>query len=321
MVPKPGKPINDVTSYRPISLLPLPSKIFEKLLLQRLRSDIDLTALLPNYQFGFRTGQSTSPQAQRIVHEIAKSLEEKRLCTAFFLDVAQAFDRVRHTGLLYKLKTTLSSSYYLLLKSYLHSRFYQGSYSSCHEVLSGVPQGSVLGPLLYLIFTADLPTTDHTTIANFADDTGLLAIHSDPTVASQYLQVHLNILHDWFVTWKIQVNQVKSSHVTFTTTRAICPQVTMNVLPIPTRTNVKYLELHLDQKLTWSTHIKTKRLHLNLKLRSMYWLLGRKSQLSLANKLLLYKCVLKPVWTYGIQYGAVQSRPIPKSYSGFSLRS
>ena len=75
----------------------------------------------------------------------------------------------------------------------------------------------------------------------------------------------------------------------------------MNNVPIPMRTNVKYLGLYLDQRLTWSTHIKTKRLHLNHKLRSMYWLLGRKSQLSLANKLLLYKCVLKPVWTYGIQ--------------------
>jgi hypothetical protein len=117
------------------------------------------------------------------------------------------------------------------------------------------------------------------------------------------------MLQDWFVTWKIQVNQAKFSHVTFiTTTRAICPQVTMNYVPIPTRTNFKYLGLHLDQRLTWSTHIKTKRLHLNLKLRGIYWLLGRKSQLSLANKLLLYKCVLKPVWTYGSQlWGCAKS--------------
>jgi hypothetical protein len=84
-------------------------------------------------------------------------------------------------------------------------------------VRSGVPQGSVLGPLLYLLFTADLPTTDCTTIAIFADDTGLLAEHRDPAVASQHLQGHLTLLHDWFEMWKIRVNAAKSAHVTFTT--------------------------------------------------------------------------------------------------------
>jgi hypothetical protein len=104
MVPKPGKPINDVTSYQPISLLPIPS-VFEKLLLKMLRSDVDFSA-----------GHSIH-QTHRVVHEIVKGLEGQQLCTAVFLDDAQAFDKVWHTGLLYKLKTTLPGPYYLLLKT------------------------------------------------------------------------------------------------------------------------------------------------------------------------------------------------------------
>jgi len=277
MVPKPRKPVDDITSYRPISLLPIPSKVFEKLLLKRLRSDVDLSTLLPDYQFGFRAGHSTMHQTHRVVHEIAKGLEGQQLCTAVFLDVAQAFDKVWHTSLLYKLKTTLPGPYYLLLKTYLLSRYFQvkynSSYSSCYEVLSGVPQGSVLGPLLYLIFTVDLPTTDHTNIATFADDTGLLAVHANPIVAPQQLQHHLDILQKWVDTWEIKINQAKSVHVTFITKRTPCPPVTMNNVLIPMQPDAKYLGFHLDQRLTWRTHIKTKRHHLYLKLRGMYWFL------------------------------------------------
>jgi len=86
MIPKPGKPV-DVTSCRPIILLPISSKVFEKLLLKRLRSDVDLSALLPDYQLGFRTGHCTIHQTHRVVHEIAKGLEGQQLCTGASLMV------------------------------------------------------------------------------------------------------------------------------------------------------------------------------------------------------------------------------------------
>jgi hypothetical protein len=85
------------------------------------------------------------------------------------------------------------------------------------------------------------------------------------------------------------------------TRTGMCPPVHMNNVPLPSVDHVKYLGLHLDRKLTWHHHIFTKRKQLGLTLTKMYWLLGRSSRLSLPNKLLLYKVMLKPIWTYGIQ--------------------
>jgi hypothetical protein len=83
--------------------------------------------------------------------------------------------------------------------------------------------------------------------------------------------------------------------------RSRCPQVNINNYPIPGKTEVKYLELNLYEKLTWKSHIKAKRGQLDLKIKNMYWLLNRKSKLSLENKLIIYKHTLKPKWTYGIE--------------------
>jgi retron-type reverse transcriptase len=119
--------------------------------------------IIPKHQFGFRKSYSTIQQAHRIINEIIRSQELKKICTVAFLDVAQAFDRVWHLGLLYKLKKVLPTDYYLILKSYLSHRYFQTKVnfeiSSYHPIQAGVPQGSVLGPILYLIFTADIPTT------------------------------------------------------------------------------------------------------------------------------------------------------------------
>jgi hypothetical protein len=104
MILKPGKPPNNVDSYRQISLLPIMSKLFEKLLLKILQSVITTKKLIPNHKFGFRKQHSTLEQVHRINEAIEQAIEEKKICRAAFLDVSQAFDRVWHKGLEYKLR-------------------------------------------------------------------------------------------------------------------------------------------------------------------------------------------------------------------------
>jgi hypothetical protein len=107
MIPKPGKNLSEVESYRPISLLPIMSKLFEKLILKRLKPIIAEEHLVPTHQFGFRKNYSTINQVHRIIYIIEKTLENKSVCSAVFLDIEQAFDRVWHNGLLHKLRSTL----------------------------------------------------------------------------------------------------------------------------------------------------------------------------------------------------------------------
>jgi len=111
MIMKPGKSPNEIASYRPISLLPVMSKVYEKLLIKRLKPIIDKKQLVPGHQFGFRTKHSTIEQVHRLVNIIENTLEEGKVCSAAFLDVAQAFDRVWHQGLVYKLSKSLPKSY------------------------------------------------------------------------------------------------------------------------------------------------------------------------------------------------------------------
>jgi len=194
---------------------------------------------------------------------------------------------------------------YRILQSYLTNRYfrtkYREAYSSLRHILAGVLQGSVLGLLLYLIYTAELPTLANSKTATFAEDTAILTVHEDPTMAAHRLQMHLNKIQSWLKTWRMRAKEAKSVQVTFTLNKMTCPPVKLNNDDRPQSDEVKYLGIHLDRRLTWRKHITTKRKQLDLKLRNLYWIIGRKSQLSLENKLLVYKVILKAVWTYGIQ--------------------
>lgn len=328
MVNKPNKPENVVTSYRPISLLVTFSKIFERIFISRLSPILEKYNIIPEYQFGFRHNHGTPEQCHRIVAFIRDTLENKKYCSGVFLDVQQAFDKVWHNGLFFKLKKLLPTPFYLLLKSYLSERhFYvrvNNETSQIYSINAGVPQGSVLGPILYTIFTSDMPTTSNVLVATYADDTAILASSTCPVEASNLVQNELNQIDTWLSKWNIKVNTEKSVHVAFTLRKGVCPSLYINNSEIPQKDSVKYLGLHIDKRLTWKNHIKAKKEHLKIKTRRLYWLLGPTSQLNLATKVLIYKTILKPVWTYGIQLWGTASNSnieILQRYQNKTLRS
>jgi hypothetical protein len=305
MVLKPNKPPHNPTSYRPISLLPVISKLFERLLLPRIISCLQNSQVIPHHQFGFRSNHSTIQQLQRVIDFVANGLEKKLYSVGVFLDISAAFDRVWHDGLLLKLKHVLPDSYFRIVRSFLDERHFkvkQGQdFSILSDIKAGVPQGAILSPTLYNIYTADIPTTAETLIATYADDTTIMGQANTPEEATTHVQNHLRLLQKWLREWRIKINTDKSVQVTFTLRRRECPPLYINNNRIPQRNSVKYLGLLIDKRLTWKQHLKEKRLALNNRLKILHRLIRSKSTLPLKQKRQIYLSILRPMWTYGAQ--------------------
>lgn len=299
-VHKDNKPRNLPESYRPISLLPVLSKLFEKVLLKRILFENPSFEPPPPHRFK----HSTIEQIHRVIDKITQTLEEKKYCATVFLDVKSAFDRLWHIGLLYKIKK-LIPKFYLILNSYLCDRKFMvrqdGQLSTIFDIKAGVPQGSILGPTLFTLYASDIPTTDETVIATYADDTNYIATDKDPRVVSENLQEALNALEVWGNKWKVKFGPEKSIHTIFTLNKETCPFVTMENKKVPMKPYSKLLGLTLDAKLNWRKHILNKRAQLDYLFYKFHWLLGKHSKLSVESKLLVYKTIIQPVWSYGCQ--------------------
>ncbi|BET01387.1 Retrotransposon protein [Nesidiocoris tenuis] len=304
LVRKPKKAANDPLSYRPISLLTLFSKIFEKLLAPRLLRELD--TLIPLTQFGFRNRHSCVHQLHRVVDKILDSFEAKETCLGLFIDIEKAFDRVWHEGLLFKVKPLLSDSNYRLVQSYLTDRTFavrvQGALSSSRFIRAGVPQGSVIGPMLYIAYAGDMPASPDLMTAQFADDAAFLATSHRGYRAAGRLVEFYNELQEWAIKWKIRLNTSKSHAMVFSYLRYhVQPGLVMGRVAIPEVSKVRYLGITLDKRLTFRDHITETLQTCRHRLRSLRPLLSRDSPLSLSTKRVIYLVLLRPVWEYGCQ--------------------
>ncbi|GFW11142.1 RNA-directed DNA polymerase from mobile element jockey [Trichonephila clavipes] len=294
---KPGKNKNLPASYRPISLLSTLSKITESINLTRLKNFIYTNNLLNPNQYGFTNKLSTLHPLLNLTEAISEGFQNKKSTGAVFLDIQKAFDRVWLTGLTYKLiKYNLPPPLVFLLHSYNTNRSYQirvkDTLSNIKNISCGVAQGSLLGPLLFNLYINDIPDYSLTKLNMFADDTAIHTTYRRITSVTYALNKHLKLLENYYDKWKISINVEKSAAVLFTKKRKIPPPPTMYNTTIPWSQSTKYLGITFDKNLTWKNHIQHTRQKFRKIMFKLFPLIGRNSELTRDNKVLLYTAVI-----------------------------
>lgn len=305
ILPKPGKPLTEPASYRPISLLKSLSKIIEKIILQRLTKQLQENNILPHEQHGFRPQHGTQHQLARISNAIIRGYNWNKCTVGVFLDVEKAFDKVWHQGLLVKAtRLGIPKTMIKLLNTYLTDRTFtvkiNNSYSSVRKIQAGIPQGSILGPTLFNIYTADIPKPKKCQLALYADDTLIYAQSIQPDSAAKKVQDYINILEKWLQHWRIKINPHKTIPINFSrNTKKPTTKITLQNQELDWQKEAKYLGIILDTKLTFGSHVKEARNKANRARCSLYPLLNRNSKLSPEVRIKIYRSVIRPIMTYG----------------------
>ena len=255
----------DPSNYRPISILPVINKIFEKLIYNRLNNFFEKYNIIQETQFGFRKGYSTDMAVSKFYEDTLLNLDNNISTCAILLDLSKAFDSVNRDILLFKLyRYGIRGNINKLIKSYLEGRKqfieYNNNLSQLTEVKIGVPQGSILSPLLFLIMINDLINCSNFKVINFADDTLLYFRFKNKEDVNTILNKELQKINEWMVLNHLKLNISKTKFMVFSP-RSAHPtslQISLklgNNQEIKQVSHYKYLGLILDDKLSWKEHI------------------------------------------------------------------
>jgi len=255
-------------NYRPISLLPTFSKIIERLIYNRLYKYLITHELLTPSQYGFRKNLSTNYAILELQDRIIKYLSNKEWCVGIYLDLSRAFDTLDHSILLSKLQHIGIRGISLnLINSYLSNRKQFTTFlnvnSNTTTLKCGVPQGSILGPLLFIIYINDLSCNlHHSNSIIYADDTNIILHNKDFNTLTENANTELCNINNWFAANRLSLNIQKSTYMIFHNPQRILPVNDPNLhighTTIEKTDHTKFLGAHIDKNLNWKHHLTTK---------------------------------------------------------------
>ena len=290
---------NNPANYRPISILSVISKVFERSAVNQLVDYLETNNILSSFQHAYRKGHSTVTCLSEITNYIYESLDKGLIVGMASMDLSKAFDAISHTHLLQKLSNMgLHQNSVFWIQSYLHSRNQRTSFknvtSDDSTVTSGVPQGSILGPILFLCFTNDLTASfPEAYVVSYADDCQFLVTGRTPAVVKQKLEQIIEKANAWYKKNSLMSNPTKTEVIIFTPTKSNkIPTISCSEhgkkFDLNVSKNLKILGVHIDSNMKWDlqiTKLRSKTMGIVRHLHRINKLLPLKSKLKLYDSL------------------------------------